>query len=169
MSAAKSFAPLRRILVGLAALHQRGLAHGDLRPRNIYLNGPADGVSEDVWIGDTVIGELAHCSRGVMLDADAGHYYPPEWQGVQKPSPKADVYALGLLCCEALAGQNANPHRDGAADGGQAVREEADAALRERGVDAGLRKFIGLLLADESQRPATAAERCWPSTKASGR
>src|SRR5207245_578584 len=61
-----------------------------------------------VWIADTVIGGLTHWSHGKFRPSLPPSYFPPEWYDKPKePSPKADLYFLGVLLSELLLGPKA--------------------------------------------------------------
>ena len=95
-----------QVFRGLAALHAYGMAHGDVRPKNLFLD-PLKGISDVVWLVDTPIGALACWTNQQMLDRNSVDYWPPEWNGtVGQPSPQADLWAFGLSLCEMLTGAN---------------------------------------------------------------
>ena len=97
----------RQMLEGLAALHTAKLTHGDVRAANVFLsNAPGQGeVSGQVWIAEPAIGGVYFWSGGKFRSRSSARYAPPEWgDRPQEPSYRADLYALGILLCEALIG-----------------------------------------------------------------
>jgi hypothetical protein len=98
---------VEQLLDGLATLHKRDIAHGDLRLGNVFLSeAPVDGrFCGNVWIGDVATGGLSHWSKGEFMPA-MPKAFPPEWGGKPgAPGSKADLYALGVLISQALAGR----------------------------------------------------------------
>lgn len=98
---------LRQVLEALAACHAQGVIHGDLKPGNLLVT--ADG---KVLLTDFGISKAFHMEEGsacpsVSLSSPlwgTPQYSPPEaWEGGQ-PTPQWDLYALGVLAYEALAG-----------------------------------------------------------------
>ena len=143
-----------QLLAGLAALHDRKISHGDIRPENIIrLHGESD---RTAWLFDAAAGSLPWWSKGELLDDESRHFWPPEWHGkAQEPSPQADLYALGLSLCEAILGREGNPgrtHCGGNDDAWSQVRKE----LRHRGAPRPLRRLIRDLLERPSRRPVNA-------------
>ncbi len=83
----------------LAAVHARGLVHGDVKPSNILLSEAGDpyladfglsGLRSDLLEGGLLIGSLA--------------YLAPEARAGAAPTSRADAYALGLVGYELLTG-----------------------------------------------------------------
>lgn len=91
----------RDILDGLAMLHQRGLAYGDLTPRNILIyNGRAT-------LCDLGLGGRHGQARG-SEQIGTPEYMAPELLSdpSRAPDARSDVYAAGLIIGEVVAGQN---------------------------------------------------------------
>lgn len=101
---------LEQVCLGLAALHARGIIHQDLKPANILLHeGPAG--EPTVWLADLgVAEEIDQIARDVRRVGGTPTYMAPEQlQGrPQEVGPWTDLYALGLILFEALAGRR--PH-----------------------------------------------------------
>jgi serine/threonine-protein kinase len=76
---------------GVAAMHTRGLVHGELHPENVLVSGP-----------------LAQLTRTPLFPPPAGYaytaYYAPEQLRGQAASARSDVYALGIMLYELFLG-----------------------------------------------------------------
>lgn len=141
---------LDQLLAGLAALHDRGICHGDLRPENIFLQA-TDSQCLLVWIGDASIGGLAAWSGGAILDKESRFYALPEWQGEpREPTEKADLHALGLSMCEALLGRRGNPQRHPLANDKKLSRDKVRKLLRQSTASAAVKKMVCSLLSENS-------------------
>jgi serine/threonine-protein kinase len=95
-----------RVADALAYAHRRGVVHRDVKPANILVDLPADRVK----LADFGLAAIAGGGRtrtGVMLGTPA--YMAPELLAGQRPDARADLYALGVVLFELLAG--ALPHR----------------------------------------------------------
>lgn len=107
---------------GLAALHERGVVHGDVRPaslvraedRSVKLTGA--GVGEAFPPPDLRPG----------TSPDVARYLSPEEVQGRAPSPASDVYRLGLVTYLLLTGRHAF---DGA-DGALVAREQLDGVVQ---------------------------------------
>lgn len=104
---------VEQLIDGLSALHERGIAHGDLRPRRIFLDdaSAAQGRRWEAWIGDPMLGALNWASDGLWVDDDARAYRKQPDQSA-KPSPQSDLYALGCIICELVLGRRYNSNRN---------------------------------------------------------
>ena len=86
----------------LQVAHARSLVHRDLKPGNILIT-PAG----QVKITDFGIARVAHqvpITRGGMVMGTA-QYLSPEQAAGQEAGPASDVYALGIVAYECLAGR----------------------------------------------------------------
>jgi hypothetical protein len=101
---------LRDALLGLQALHEAGIVHGDLKPENILLGG--DGRAKLADFGAARAFQprqtLVQATRSRAAPATL-QYMAPECAAGQRPSPAADLYALGAIGYELLTGR---PHVD---------------------------------------------------------
>lgn len=80
----------------------QGFAHGDLRPENILVSPEGQ-----VKLADFGIGAAVCASSRLQMSAllHSAHYLPPEVAQGKLPSPPSDVYSLGAILFEMLAGQ----------------------------------------------------------------
>jgi serine/threonine-protein kinase len=92
----------RQIAQGLAALHQCGLAHGDVHPDNILLGN--DGIDRLIDLG------CAHHSHDPipeyegLLVGSADYWSPEACSSHGFSGPEADVFALGVVLFESITG-----------------------------------------------------------------
>lgn len=97
----------RGILAGVAAAHQRGLVHRDLKPANVLLecvDGEVRPRISDFGIARSLEAEGdTHTRTGVAMGTP--DYMPPEQiRSASRADARSDVYALGAMLYELLAG-----------------------------------------------------------------
>jgi serine/threonine protein kinase len=88
--------------LAIGAAHQAGVVHRDVKPSNLLIR--RDGVVKvtDFGIART-IGEAPRTEIGLVVGTAA--YLSPEQVACQPVTPVSDVYALGVVAYECLAGQ----------------------------------------------------------------
>jgi serine/threonine-protein kinase len=95
---------LRQTADALATAHRAGVVHRDVKPGNVLVGD--DGVVKITDFG------IAWSASSVPLTQDGqvvgtAHYLSPEQAAGGKATPASDVYALGLIGYECLAGRRA--------------------------------------------------------------
>lgn len=151
----------RQCAEGLAYAQRYGVTHGDLRPRNLLL------ARDDSRPGRLVlkIGDFGLARLGVEMLAVGGIAAPPLYLAPEQcrgcsPDARSDVYGLGLVLYEMLAGRPAFP----AATYAEAVRRQHSQpapALRQARPAAppSVEALVARCLArDPQERPESAAE-----------
>jgi serine/threonine protein kinase len=97
---------------GLGAAHVKGIIHRDLKPDNLFIiPEPADASRERVKILDFGIAKL-HVSSGDSLKTRTGtlmgtpvYMSPEQCLGTKEVDHRSDVYSLGVILYELLAGK----------------------------------------------------------------
>ncbi|MFL6281727.1 MAG: protein kinase domain-containing protein [Pyrinomonadaceae bacterium] len=111
MSAARAVSLMRDICAGVGAAHRRGIVHRDIKPDNIIvIPADEDSASERVKVVDFGIAKLRDMASddGTLTAAGAvvgtPFYMSPEQCKGEPLDARADVYSLGALLYEMLAG-----------------------------------------------------------------
>lgn len=158
LSVAEALGISRDILDALAAAHQVGVIHRDVKPANVFITRAGT-----VKLLDFGIAKVASNKSITLHGATIGtpRYMPPEQARGDQIDSRADIYAAGLLLYEMLAGQG--PFH--------AIREPVNLIQAQLftvppplsevvdSVDRELDELCVAMLAKEpDQRPASAAE-----------
>lgn len=94
-----------QILSALTALHATGVVHRDLKPANLLL-GSVGAQRPHLLVGDFGIATWRTVSMtGIGAAIGTPGYLAPEYLDGQQPSPATDLFAVGVLAAELLAGR----------------------------------------------------------------
>jgi tetratricopeptide (TPR) repeat protein len=97
----QALAITRGLLDGLGAAHQRGVVHRDLKPANVLLDG------DHAYITDfgvaRILGATGMTQTGMIIGTP--EYLSPEQARGTAIDARSDLYAVGLIFYEMLAGE----------------------------------------------------------------
>ena len=92
----------RQLALGLAAAHQRDVVHRDLKPANVLLTDALDAYITDFGVARS-IGSARMTGTGTVVGTP--EYLSPEQARAEAVDHRSDLYALGLILYEMLAGR----------------------------------------------------------------
>jgi serine/threonine protein kinase len=143
-------AAARSVLAALAHVHARGVVHGDLTPRNVLFRTAGQAVLAD--FGN------ARLLEGAAVDLPAGTpiYLAPEQFRGAPSSPATDLFAVGVMLWEALAGRPMRSHGELMAN--RLTTPPLPDPVRATTPPALVTLVETLTDPDPARRPATAAE-----------
>ncbi|HNU09252.1 MAG TPA: serine/threonine-protein kinase, partial [Pyrinomonadaceae bacterium] len=111
LSPEKAFELMKAICAGVGAAHHQGIVHRDLKPLNIMICTGKKSMSEAVKILDF---GLAKIKSGELLGSfiqaqttglmGSPYYMAPEQWADEEPDVRADIYSLGVMLFQMLAG-----------------------------------------------------------------
>jgi len=98
---AKTLSTMYVICNAVGYAHRRGIIHRDLKPANVMIS-TAGPILMDFGVAK-IIGGQQYTATGAVIGTPA--YMPPEqWRG-EHVGPSADVYSLGVMLFEMIAGR----------------------------------------------------------------
>ena len=115
---------------GLAFAHEQGLIHRDVKPQNILLNGDGRAKVTDFGIARSLAVD-GMTQTGTVLGTS--NYIAPEQASGQRVDAHSDVYALGVVLYELLAGEVPFPGESFVAVAMKHMHEPAPNLLDVRG------------------------------------
>ncbi len=124
----------RQLCAGLAAAHDKGVVHRDLKPGNIMLDGQGQLRITDFGLAG-VAGEVKDIRSGTP------GYMAPEQRSGQEVTARSDIYALGVVLHEVFTGK-----RPSADSSHPDLAPEVDRVIRR------------CLAEDPAKRPASALQ-----------
>ena len=110
MPVAEAVAVALGVAQGLAAAHERGIVHRDLKPENTFLKSDGGIKLLDFGLAKLKLpaGKPTAGADDTALSLVAGTaaYMAPEQARGEMPDPRSDLFALGVMMYEMLAGQH---------------------------------------------------------------
>ena len=109
IGAAEAIALLMPALSGVAAAHQAGILHRDLKPDNMFVCCDRDGVPYDTKVLDFGLAKADDEERAKLTQSGSivgtPRYMAPEQLKEEKVDARSDIFALGLILYELLTGR----------------------------------------------------------------
>ncbi len=99
---AQALGYLRPLLDALEAVHAAGIVHRDLKPANVMLRQDGSPVLIDFGAAKSLSESTSLTRKGTVLGTP--HYMSPEHSEGVTPDARSDLYALGCMLYEMLAG-----------------------------------------------------------------
>jgi len=96
---------IERVLAGLAAAHDAGIIHRDVKPENVLLGNGKSVKVADFGLARAAAG-VSHTKTGLLIGTAA--YLAPEQVASNSSDERSDVYAAGVMLFEMLTGEQ--PH-----------------------------------------------------------
>jgi tetratricopeptide (TPR) repeat protein len=162
LTVAESLRVIERVAEGLVEAHRRGVVHRDLKPANVFLS---EGVVDKAKLLDFGVARPAASNEqpltqtGMMVGTPA-YMAPEQVRGTRDLDARADVFALGCLLFECLAGRPAFVADHLLAVLARLLFEEAPRVGAVRAdVPPALDAFVARMMAkDPADRPRDAAQ-----------
>jgi WD40 repeat protein/serine/threonine protein kinase len=95
---------LDQIALALAAAHRQGVVHRDVKPANVLFDEEGNAYLSDFGIAKDVV--AAESATPGTTPSPLAYYLSPEEIRGAPVTPRTDVYRLGILLYEALAGHH---------------------------------------------------------------
>ncbi len=90
----------RQLCAGLAAAHQKGVLHRDLKPGNVMLDGRGQALLTDFGLAG-IAGQI----EGDEVRSGTPAYMAPEQLAGKEVTIRSDIYSLGLVLYEIFTGK----------------------------------------------------------------
>ena len=157
LSPRESLDIIESVLAGLAAAHQAGIVHRDVKPENVLLAEDGRVKVADFGLARSMTG-TSHTKTGVLMGTVA--YLAPEQVTANVSDARCDVYAAGVMLFELLTGSQ--PHT-GESALAVAYKHVNDTVPAPSGLVPGLPQALDALVAlstsrDPGLRPANASQ-----------
>jgi hypothetical protein len=151
---------VRQVARSLGRVHGRGLYHGDIKPSNIGFMGDGSAKLLDFGLARALSLDRSRDQDGAGAArpplGGTWAYLPPEVRDGAAPGPGLDLWALGVVLCEALTGSHPFP-RARTSDEVAAGLSSALVRLRSERSPTHERAVAEMLAADPARRPGTGA------------
>ena len=109
----------RQLTEALAHAHERGVAHGDLKPENVLIDHTDTVKLTDFGLGHQVSSEASLLLSGGFNSLDSSPtlagtlpYMSPEQREGKAPDPTSDVFSLGIMLYEMVKRRRPQPGDD---------------------------------------------------------
>lgn len=103
---ARALELLEPVVAAVAAAHESGLIHRDVKPENVLISERGRVKVVDFGLAKAISGQTATATQGLLLGTVS--YIAPELVTEGRPRPASDVYSIGVVLFELLTGTK--PH-----------------------------------------------------------
>ncbi|HMB53364.1 MAG TPA: tetratricopeptide repeat protein [Thermoanaerobaculia bacterium] len=146
----------RQLAAALAEAHREGVIHRDLKPSNVMIDLDGDAYVTDFGVARSLDGTGLTSTGGVIGTLA---YLSPEQAVGDKVDGKSDVFSLGLLLYEMLAGESAYPPGSWSEVIGQRIGGRPESLRRQApGLPAWLYKTVERCLCTEPHERCDSSE-----------
>jgi serine/threonine-protein kinase len=90
------------VLDGVQAIHEVGMVHRDLKPENVLLDGTIPKIAD---FGLARSSRMTPVTQSVDIKGTVAYMSPEHFFDFKKADPRADIYSLGKILFEAIAGK----------------------------------------------------------------
>ena len=144
LDAARTLDIVRQAADGLAAAHAAGVVHRDIKPANLLVTPQGTVKLTDFGIARSASSVAVTVTGQVIGTA---HYFSPEQAAGGRSTPASDVYALGAVAYECLAGRRPFEAENPVQVAVMHIREEPDPL--PAGIPAGVRALVERAMAKD--------------------
>jgi len=102
----KALSYIEPVIRALAAAHEVGLVHCDVKPENVIISAKGTVKVADFGLAKAVTGQTMTATQGLLIGTVS--YIPPELVTSGRATSRSDVYSAGVVLFELLTGRK--PH-----------------------------------------------------------
>ena len=106
LSPEKALSYIEPVVKALAAAHEVGLVHCDVKPENVIISDRGVVKVADFGLAKAVTGQTVTATQGLLIGTVS--YIPPELVTSGRATSRSDVYSAGVVLFELLTGRK--PH-----------------------------------------------------------
>jgi beta-lactam-binding protein with PASTA domain/serine/threonine protein kinase len=106
MAPSRALEIMEPVLAALAAAHQAGLVHRDVKPENVLISERGQIKVADFGLAKAVSSQTNTATQGLLIGTVS--YLPPELVMSGRADARSDVYSVGVVLFELLTGRK--PH-----------------------------------------------------------